>query len=137
MINGKTIGPFQQYPEYLDEKTRNIVVEEASKEIHLTKEDETKNKFTKVGYKIENRFVKGCKKGTVVLANRPDSEQRARLLNENTDTTSIEVKQNADQKILYINNNQFQEKTYFKDSGFPIKLGVLLAGGGGGAGGGT
>ncbi len=135
-INGKTIGPFQQYSNSYTEKISNIEPVEASKEIYLTKKDGTKES-TKVGYKINGKFIKGCKKGTVVLANSPDEDRVAKIDSGSTLPVSIEVDKNNEQKILYVNEKQFQEKTHFKNSGFPIKLGVLLAAGGGGAGGGT
>jgi hypothetical protein len=135
-INGKTIGPFQQYSNSYTEKISNIEPIEASKEIYLIKEGTTRE-LTKVGYKINGKFIKGCKKGTVVLANSPDEDRVAKIDSGSTLPVSIEVDKNNEQKILYVNEKQFQEKTHFKNSGFPIELGVLLAAGGGGAGGGT
>jgi hypothetical protein len=133
-----TIGPFQKYPSNIAEETKNIEKVEASKLVSIN------GNKVQTGYQIENKFVIGCKKGTVVLADRPGNASA--ILDDGeigkfdfmAGGVIIRVAKENSEKVLYI-NGVAKKESEFKARGlvFPKKLGVVLVGAGGGAGGGT
>lgn len=138
------IGPFQEYPFDGGEKTKSIGVAIAATDIEINK------KKINVGYSYEGTAIKGCEKGTVVLANHPNSEFRAVLASGSMNpydhiSEKVKIIINKQDKTIDVYENNYQGSTLqchltesnFTDYGlvFPKRLGILLVGGGGGAGG--
>lgn len=138
------VGPFQEYPFDGGEKTKSIGVAIATADIKINQKE------INVGYSYEGSAIKGCEKGTVVLANHPNSEFNAVLASGSMNpydhiSEKVKIIINKQDKTIDVYEINYQSSTLqchlnesnFTDYGlvFPKRLGILLVGGGGGAGG--